>query len=555
MNPPRLLSSRPAALLPPALLLLCLGLWAVDVFIWDEWIIWVHVLEKLNHGLFGLADLAAQQNEQRNLAARLAGLALMPAFGLNRLPECLLNVLLAGACALLAVRLFRLTSRGRAEPPVLAFSLLAFSLLQWETFSVGINSSVLLPVLGVWAGAAVAAAGPPTPGRLAALVLTGLAPSFSFVNGLFFWPCLWPLLLFRAENRSQRLLTLLAWPLLGALVWAAYFAGYQSPAHHPSALSAFWPPWRLPAYVLAYLGGALAGDRNLLVPAMLAGAFSLSALAALLRAAFRAGRDGLDRAAPWLPVIGFSLCSALATAVGRGGFGPGQALESRYATFSGALWMSLAALWVLFGADLSERAARLLRRGLLCCLGLFLLSSVLAAVVLRDHAPRQERAREELFRLTDADALRPVFPDPAYVAAKLPLFLERRLGPYRFLRPFGDYARIDGPAGEFTVEPALGMEGRLGGFRVSGRLEGRARPTVLIAAGERVVGVARGGADGSFELFLPDTALAAGPATLTAFALEDGGRALRPLGPKDGAAVVNRPRPAVFHVDEKFLAG
>ena len=59
MNPPRILSSRPAALLPPALLLFCLGLWAVDVFIWDEWIIWAHVLEKLNHGLFGLADLAA----------------------------------------------------------------------------------------------------------------------------------------------------------------------------------------------------------------------------------------------------------------------------------------------------------------------------------------------------------------------------------------------------------------------------------------------------------------------------------------------------------------
>lgn len=544
-----LFRSRLWVLVPPALLLLCLLLWAVDVLNWDEWIIWTRVLERLRDGSFGLLDLAAQENEQRNLAARLAGLALMPVFGLNRWPEYLLNMLLAGACALLAARLFRRTARG-GEPPALVFSLLAFSLLQWETFSVGINSSVLLPVLGVWLGVLLASAGPPTAGRLAGLALTGILPSFSFVNGLFFWPCLWPLLLARAENRAQRRLVLLAWPLLGALAWTAYFASYESPAHHPSVLAALASPLRLAGYVLAYLGGAVVSDRNLLVLAVLAGGFSLVLLAALLRTA---ARERAWRAAgPWLPVLGFGLCSALATAAGRSGFGLGQALESRYATFSSAYWMALAGLFALFGPRLPARAGTWLRRGLACCLALFLLSTLLSAIVLRNRSDRQEAARQELYRLTDTAALQVIFPDPAYLASRLPLFLEKRVGPYHFLRPLAAYERRTEAAGEFQAAPGRGLGDRLCGLRLSGRLDRAVALPVLFESAQGLAGVAMSDAQGRFELFLPDTAMAAGPVRLRALTLERG--VLRPLRPEAGADAMNTPCAVEFHVDKKFLA-
>ena len=541
--------SRFWVLVPPAVLLACLLLWGVDVLNWDEWIIWTRVLEKMRQGSFGLLDLAAQENEQRNLAARLIGLALLPAFGLNRWPEYLLNMLLAGACAFLAARLFRRVATDR-EPPALLFSLLAFSLLQWETFSVGINSSVLLPVLGIWLGSVLAWAGPPTAPRMAGLALVGVLPSFSFINGLFFWPCLWPLLLGRAETGAQRRLALLAWPLLGALVWAAYFAGYQSPGHHPSALAALASPLRLAGYFLAYLGGAVVSDRNLLPLAVLTGGFSLVLLTMLLRAAAR--QDAWRTALPWLPVIGFGLCSALATAVGRSGFGLGQALESRYATFSSSYWMALAGLYFLLNTELPARTRTWLRRGLACCLALFALSTILSAIVLRNHGLRQEAARQELYRLADASALQAIFPDPAYLASRLPLFLEKRLGPYHFLRPPAEYQRQSETAGTFQAAPGAGPADRGCGLRVSGQLDRAATLPVLFEAGNTLAGVAMSDGQGRFELFLPDTALPLGPLTLQALVLEQ--NTLRPLRPEAGASAVNTPCDVEFHVDKKFLA-
>jgi hypothetical protein len=549
MTLPRL--SRPPllALVPPAVLLCCLLFWAVDVLNWDEWIIWTRVLEKLRHGSFGLLDLAAQENEQRNLAARLMGLALLPAFGLSRWPEYLLNLLLAGGCVLLAARLFRRVSPDR-EPPLPIFSLLAFSLLQWETFSVGINSSVLLPVLGLWLGSVLAWAGPPTFPRISGLALVGVLPSFSFVNGLFFWPCLWPLLLYRAEARSQRRLVLLAWPLLGALAWLAYFAGYQRPGHHPSVLAALASPLRFTGYVLAYLGGAVVSDRNLLALAVLAGGFSLVLLAALLRTAAR--KHAWATALPWLPVTGFGLCSALATAAGRSGFGLGQALESRYATFSGAYWMALAALFLLLRAHLPERPGIWLRRGLACCLALFLLSSLLSAIVLRNRHVPQEAARRELYRLTDTAALQAIFPDPAYLAAHLPLFLEQRLGPYHFLRPMAEYQHGSASAGSFEAAAGRGLDDRLCGVQVRGQLDRAVALPVLFTSGSGLAGVAMSDSQGRFALFLPDTALPEGTLTLHALALERD--TLWPLLPEAGVDVVNTPCAAEFRIDKKFLA-
>lgn len=551
MKPAQIIRSPLAALVPPAVLTLCVCLWAVDVLNWDEWTIWVGILEKLQAGVFSLADLVTQQNEQRNLAARLFGLALLPATGLNRLPECLLNIALAGAACLCALRLYARTAGEDAPPaPALVFSLAAFSLMQWESFSVGINSSVLLPPLGMLAGAALVAGPPLTWGRLAAIILAGVLPSFCFVNGLFYWLCLAPAV--ALASRQGRAAKTAVFLLAGAAMWILYFHGYGAPGQHPSPLLSLRDPLRLAGYFLAYLGGALVGDRNLLPLAILAGGGGLwllwLPLRGFLRDDLRDGpRDGqelsgqLRRLAPWLGVAAFTLLSAAATALGRSGFGPGHALESRYATFSTPLWMTIAALHAMRWQ--AAPPSRRTRAALACCLGLFLLGSVLAAVALRNRAPLLQAARQELYRLTAPRRIEAVFPDPAYVALKLPLLLERRLGPYRDILPLEDYRVEAIPAGSFSLRPEAGIDGRVCGHLFTGAAEGQPGSAVLLAVAGgmtgRVAAVGRLEADGSFALFVPAAALPEGETTLKAFVRGPDGRSLAPLAPADGIALAN----------------
>jgi len=556
LNP--LFRSPVAALAPPLVLTLCVWLWAVDVLNWDEWLIWAGVLQKLQAGALTLADLAAQQNEQRNLAARLFGLLLLPAFGLNRLAECALNILLAGCSFLLVRRLYAKTAQPDSAPaPLLAFSLLSFSLLQWETFSVGINSSVVLPPLGMWTGAVLATphkSGKPfTWTRLTLMIMVGLIPSYSFVNGLFYWICLAPLVALNAEGKGRKLAMTALFALAGALVWASYFHGYTSPPHHPSPLLALIRPLMLGGYLLAYLGGALTGDKNLLPLAILAGCAALGLLLLFLRTELRQGWQGAREKAPWLAVAAFSLLSALATAAGRSGFGMGQALESRYATFSTPLWLVLVSLYCLRGQSLGLRTELLVRRTLASCLALFLLSSALSAIVLHNRAPRLAEARAELLRCTNPEKLEAVFPDPAYVIRALPLFLRQRAAMYRSIRPLTDYVQAQTPGGGFELRPAMGVSGRVCGYLFSGqRVDGQAG-LVLLALPERIAAVARADAGGSFALFVPDNALPAGGCTLRALALGADGRTLNPLEPEDGTLLVNTPCPPPALNVEKYF--
>lgn len=543
----RLLTSPAIAALPLIALALCIGLWASDVFDWDEWIIWTEALRKLQTGTFGLADLMSQQNEQRNLAARLFGLLLFPAFRLNRLAECALNVGLAGLGLFFAARLYRLTrDEASDETPLVVFSLFAFSLMQWESFSVGINSSVLLPVLGMWCGAWLLASPGLGWGRLGLTALAGVLPSFSFVNGLFFWPCFAPVVFLRAERRL-RLAETLAFLAAGAAMWLAYFHGYTTPPHHPATGAALARPDRLAGYALAYLGGAVTGDRNLLPLAMLAG---LSVLVLLGRAAWDATRHGrLVRLAPWLAVAAFSLLSALATAVGRSGFGLGQALESRYATFSSPLWMATFALLGLTDASWTDRRGWT-RRVLATCLGLLLVSNLLSAIVLRNHTRRLDEARAELFRLTDPRRLDPMFPDPAYVMRALPVFLDSRAAMFRNIPLRKDCTVASGIAGAFALRPFQGAPGRLCGALFTGS----ATPggVVLVALPEGFAAAGRADASGGFSLFVPNSALPGDEFRVAMFALE--GRTLRPLSPEDGVLMDNArcPEPDAAIIDSHF---
>lgn len=558
------LSWRAAPLIPPLLLVGCLYLWAVDVLNWDEWLIWGDVLRKLHAGSLGPADIILQNNEQRSAIVRLLGLGFLPWFRLARWPELAATFLMAGGCVLLAWRLLRLSGwKAEDRRPLAAFSILGFSLLQWETFSVGINTSVILPPLTLWAGVCLVWSGQSLGlGRFLALALVGLPASFSFANGLFYWPCLAPLIALRAarhtEGQRRAILFTGLWLALGALVWAGYFAGYVKPGHHPSILRALETPHLLLGYFLTYLGGALAGDRNLQPLALLAGAFALTALGTVKLTLWRTRRDHggktLRSLSPWLCVAAFSLLTAAATAAARGGFGLGQAQESRYASFSTPLWMVLCALWFLHGKRLNQAARKWLTRGFALCAALFAASTVLAAVVLHNRAPRLELARQELYRFTQPDRLREVFPDPAFIIANAPLFVEMRAGAWRF--PPKPEALVQGTAtsGQAAIAPHAAMSGRVPGFLLRGNAPAHAGAWLLPRAGQHVAGLGVVEADGSFSLFLPENALPAGRQKLQVSVLAPDGRTLHAIGALEGLLLDNPGRIAKrFDLDRSFF--
>lgn len=497
---------------PPLVLAAALCLWAVDVLNWDEWLIWADVLEKLRAGGFTAADLVLQNNEQRSLAERLIGLGLLPLFHLARWPELVLIACMALGSGLLAWRLLRATAPDARDPRLLAAMLaLCLSLQQWEVFTVGLNTTMTLPVLALWAGLCLAwEAGRLSAGRFACLAALGLIPSFSFANALFYWPCLAPLVYLRGGPRGRALLLTGLWLGFGALVWAAYFHGLQRPPHHPSLLASLSRPATLAGYFLTYLGGALCVDRNLQPLALSAGLFALAALAFLARGALKGDTAAREAALPWLCAAAFSLLTALATAAARSGFGLGQALESRYAAFSTPLWVALIAMSAQAWPRLAQAQRRWLARGFAACGMLFVLGAVLAAVVLAHRKPRLEAARQELTRLTRPELLREIFPDPAFILARMPLFVDMGAGPWREARELTASPPGGEAAGGFEVTPAALLEGRVPGFLVRGEAPGLPDRPVLALAGGRAAGLGRSDARGGFEFFLPENALPKG---------------------------------------------
>jgi hypothetical protein len=183
-------------------------------------------------------------------------------------------------------------------------------------------------------------------------------------------------LAFVAGRRFNRLTAAVA--LIGMMVLAAYAATLAPNPGHPPLGSALRQPVILVEYVATYLGSQFKPlGFQFALGAGLAG-LGASALAGL---GLATGRIAPDRANLTLvAILAFIVASAAITALGRSGFGPEQALASRYATASGIFWAALLTLAIARIAP-AQRAARSTRAA--AALGLLGLT---AAVVLGSNA-------------------------------------------------------------------------------------------------------------------------------------------------------------------------
>ncbi len=342
------------ALVPLVYLIWLVSKYAVDVPSSDQWD-FVPTLEKTYQGTLTFRDLWQQFNEHRIIFPKLIMLGLARLTEWNIAWEVAMNVILAaGTFAVFAWRIRR-TARELVMPElrwvIPACALILFSICQFENWLWGWQIQMWLNVLATAAGLVLLADKEFSWTRFGGAAVLGVIGTYSFANGLLFWPIGLLLLLQTTRGRTEKRYGIAGWSILSVLVYWSYLWQYQKPARHPSPSLFIHHPAECVSYVLKFIGGNCCQYYSL-GPTTTRGAVALAwGLIGLIAAAWSAwmlGRMKLANRIQMLPYVGMSLYSvgtALMTAVGRLGLGSDHALQSRYCTMAAPLWISLV-LWL-----------------------------------------------------------------------------------------------------------------------------------------------------------------------------------------------------------------
>ncbi|MBW2347539.1 MAG: hypothetical protein JRF59_06825 [Deltaproteobacteria bacterium] len=339
-----------AAGLPPLLLLYFIWRQAVNLPYMDQWDgFFLQILLPLREGCLNLGSLWRQHNEHRLFFPRLIMLALALPSRWNVVWEQYASVCLQGITfVFVAATAGRTFTPGRRRPLqlfIVLASILLFSMVQHENWAWGWQLQVYLNLLAAAMAFWASAGGPQRLRRLLLAASACLLGTFSFANGLILWWVLFPWIL-RGPKGPARTARAIFWLILSLGSAGAYFSGYRHPVHHPNLTLFLEDPASFCMFFLAYLGAPLGKPLGTGAAALLGLLGLLASFAALFRV-LREGHRIPDPARPWFASIAFVVLSALATALGRMGFGPSHALASRYTAFSTFFWVGLAAVLFL----------------------------------------------------------------------------------------------------------------------------------------------------------------------------------------------------------------
>jgi len=316
-------------------------LYGVDTPWGDQWDGTLPLLEKMQAGTLGFADLFAFHNEHRIFFPRLITLGLAKLTHWNIRAELLVIWILACICSVNLWRVALITGWQDARYRgwlLLAANVMLFTPLQWENLLWGFQIGFFLPLACLtaclWAALSLR-----RPWCFVFTLIPCLVSTFSVASGFSAWLLTAPLLLFSQGRVRERGLKLwwLGWLFIGAASVYLYFHGYARPATHPNVWEALKHPFRATHFTLAYLGTPFSGTApNASAVAPVASAVLVILFAACLVYLWCRRRDRtlLAQALPWVSLAGSALVSAFLTMVGRVGFGVSAATQSRYVSFA-----------------------------------------------------------------------------------------------------------------------------------------------------------------------------------------------------------------------------
>jgi len=297
--------------------------------------------------------------------------------------------------------------------------------------------------------------------RFAAAACLGIVATYSFADGLLFWPIGLLILLIVLAGKTERKTGIIGWMTIGTLTLWTYLYHYHKPEAHPPLGLIFKMPVEYAAYVFKYigsicaqgLGGDTAGD------GVLAFIFGLAGTVTLGWAGWMLARKQIANSRtllPWFAMSLYSVGSALITGVGRLGFGSDQALSSRYCTMETPLWVSLIVFLSLLGwggakagnagSPQQQPGRRPLPRSypmiaqwsLKAAITLLVLGSVFAVAGAGNLSRQQAYGRACLLDLAahpragiDYNGLSLLYPRPKAVVERYPILVKHRLSVFK----------------------------------------------------------------------------------------------------------------------------
>jgi hypothetical protein len=339
--------------LPVLLGLLYVYTYGVNIAWEDQFFSMTSTFEKYYGGNLHLSDFWQQHNEHRHFLPRLVMFGLGLASGWNTKDEMWL--VLALLTVNLGIILAVLLPSGRAWWRywlAIPFAFLVFSLRQHQNLLCGFQLSFVMAATAALLTFFLLAQmqdGQRPWWKFAGAAVAATLGAVSSAHGLLLWLVgVLPLVLLHQPVR-QRIKFAAVWLVIGAAEWAFYFVDYHKTVHPVSEVQERTLA-NCSEYFITVVGGALfplpslAKWLGLLLVAIAATVFGIVIT-----------RRRLPQTTFWLTVAAFGLLTQAQVAWGRTPFGSGQALSSRYATFS--LFLIIGVCGAL-ATLLAERASR-----------------------------------------------------------------------------------------------------------------------------------------------------------------------------------------------------
>jgi len=434
------------AVAPWLLLVFLVARYSLDAPLIDEWS-FVSQLESDSTGTLTLESLRSQHGEHRPLFPRLVMLGLAHVTGWNVRYEIALNLLIATALYFTLARLFRRELSKPTEPlPVWSWallSLLVFSLAQWENWLWGWQLQVFLNVFSVVVGIHLLTRRPLEWRHFAGAAVAGVVATYSFGNGLLFWPVGLGALASTPRTGPPKRFLLVGWILLSGLVVASYLADFRRGASETSFEGVVTRPIGHFWYALTFLGSPLASFTGSAFPPRDSGIAGLVGLGGLLLFAWAARRAirrrplEAERLIPFFALASYAIASSLIAAVSRLRYGIPQAMASRYTTISSLFWVGLIGVLVAAteqgssGKRHVETPDRVGRWSLAGIAALVMVSSLVCIHVFPDRHDFLVPARAEMVRGENLDLLRRLHPEVNQVTSGLVALRRLRLSVFR----------------------------------------------------------------------------------------------------------------------------
>jgi hypothetical protein len=356
------------ALGPLVYLIVVVVRFSVDVPFWDEWG-FIPFLEKSYQGTLSLRDFWAQENEQRPIFPKAIMLVLARLTGWNIAYEVGFSVSLAVGIFIALMCQIRATlkSIGNSRTnwwvaPLL--SLMVFSMSQAKNWLWGYQLNVFLNLLAALTGIFLLARPVFRWWRFACAALLGIIATYSFANGMVYWPIGLAMLAVSSPSRKAAASRAIIWGAVGALAIGSYLYNFKYPSYYPSLWSSLERPTESIAFLLSYLGQPLASfvhrDHSALT-----GLFGILLLSSLLWVLIKSGRMTPRQIIPFGTLAAYIIGTAAMASVGRVGLlGSEGAFQGRYVTYASQLWVvNVVLLWILIDSSCDGSNSVLAERG------------------------------------------------------------------------------------------------------------------------------------------------------------------------------------------------